>query len=100
MAHHLVSEHDQKAFCIYCKNEVPPTCWISEWDSEKHYKICPCPHCNKVLRISMDFEGSGHDEWNGLKPKVGVKKKKTIEDRVRVIEKQKVVSRTFPMTKQ
>ena len=96
MPHHLVSEEGLKTFCLYCKTEVHPTCWTSEWDSEKHYKKCTCNSCGKDLTIRINFEGSGHDSWNGNKFKSKIVKTGNIEDRIKIIEAPQIVSRRFP----
>jgi hypothetical protein len=98
MPHHLVSEEGQKTFCIYCKRDVPISGWTSEWHSETHYKNVVCK-CGKELHIKVNFEGSGHDSWNGKKFKSKIVKKKTIEDKVRILEGLKIVSSTHPKGK-
>ena len=101
MPHHLVSEGHQKTFCIYCKTEVPLEKWKSEWEFEGHYKKLKCPGCGKDIHIKMDFGGSGHDCWNGHKPDLNPvkKKKKNIEDAIKVLEGVEVLSRKFPKGK-
>jgi len=51
--------------CLYCKKDLEPSLWASQWDnlhhSEHHYKIIKC-ECGKKNWIKVDFFGSGHDE--------------------------------------
>lgn len=103
MPHHLLSEGELKTFCIYCKAEVPIKEWKSDWHLEMHYKTVKCS-CGKDLHVKAGFEGSGHDEWNGHKftSKITKKadgKKQNIEDKIRIVEKTKVVERKYPKMK-
>ncbi len=103
MPHQLVSEGHLKKFCIYCKTDVPMEKWESEFDSEGHYKTFTCS-CGKKLHIKMDFEGSGHDSWNEERfSQVKMKEqkgKKTIEDKIKVIDNfGEIVSRKYPSKK-
>ncbi len=96
MPHHLLSEGHLKTFCIYCKKGVPVDRWKSDFHSGMHYKSLACS-CGKELHIKVDFEGSGHDSWNGTKFTSKITKENTtIEDRIKVIESPKVVARHFP----
>ena len=90
MPHHLVSEISQKTFCIYCKREVPSNEWKSDWHLEMHYKTLKCTSCGRDLHIRVNFEGSGHDSWAGLK-KCG-----TIEEKIKTLEKIKILEEHFP----
>ncbi len=103
MPHHLVSEGELKTFCIYCKTEVPMKGWKSDWHSEMHYKTVKCS-CGRDLHVRVNFEGSGHDSWNGSNWKsVIVKKssgkKQNIEDKIKILETTKVVDRKYPKMK-
>lgn len=100
MPHQLVGEEHLKEICIYCKAKVPVENFRSEWFSEKHYKSLTCSCCGRKLHIAVDFAGSGHDSWNGngFKQKAG--KKKTIEDKITIIDNVgEIVSRSFPKKK-
>ena len=47
--------------CLYCRQELPGSKWISQWCSEElHYKTTRC-ECGKQNWIKVDFYGSGHD---------------------------------------
>lgn len=89
MPHHLVSEVHQKTFCIYCKKDVPLDRWESDFHSGMHYKTTKCSSCGRKLHIKVDFGGSGHDSWNGSRFKSKITKKgvKTIEDKLKVLER-------------
>jgi len=81
----MVGEENFISQCPYCLREAKPTHankWRSEFNREIHYKALRCS-CGKDLRIKVSFQGSGHDNWN--------KKKKTIEDKVKVIKKFEIV---------
>lgn len=98
MPHHLLNERELKTFCIYCKSEVPVISWKSEWHFEAHYKTVLCK-CGKSLHMKVNFEGSGHDSWNGKKftPKIlGKNSGKSIEDKIRIIEQPEIAARHFP----
>jgi len=98
MHHHLVSEPQQKTFCIYCGRNVPRNEWSSEWHLEAHYKTIKC-QCGKNLHIKVNFEGSGHDSWNWEKIRPAALKKKSIEDRIKILESPEVVERHYPKGK-
>jgi len=101
MPHHLTSEKELKTFCLYCKSDVPIDGWKSEWHSETHYKTTQCK-CGKDLHIKVNFEGSGHDSWNGKKFTSKITKKtkdETIEEKVKILEQPEVVARHFPKSK-
>ncbi len=89
--HHLIGEEDFKRLCPYCGRDVKPTHahkWHSEFIAEAHYKTLAC-RCGKELRIKVDFHGSGHDNWNKKKKEA----KKTIEDKIKEVNKVKVVKK-------
>lgn len=86
--HHLVREPDFVKQCPYCNREAKPTHmhkWRSEFHWGIHYKTLVC-NCGKELRVKVGFHGSGHDSWNK-------KKKESLDDKVKVIEKYKVVEK-------
>ncbi len=37
--------------------------WKSEWNPGHHYKKTTCDNCGKEVWVTVDFEGSGHDDW-------------------------------------
>jgi len=95
MSHHLVGEGHLKEFCIYCKKELPAKNWKSDFHLGMHYKTLTCS-CGKKLHIRVNFEGSGHDSWNGAGLMSKITKKSNIDDRIRVLEGAKVVERHYP----
>ena len=60
--HHLITEDHQLHSCIYCRAPVTDIRWQSEFDKTFHYKTTVCS-CGKRLRVKVNFQGSGHDEW-------------------------------------
>ena len=76
-AHHLIKEIDTKETCLYCGNKLKGETWNSEFETEFHYKTIVCSGCGKQNRVKVDFQGSGHDHWdgNGFKIKGNLEKK-------------------------
>ena len=61
--HHLINEIDQLAKCPYCKDHLNKNEWESFFELQHHYKETSCNKCGKMIRVKVDFEGSGHDDW-------------------------------------
>lgn len=67
MAHHNIKDHELRFTCVYCgKNLKEKFGWKSEHDSQFHYKTIKC-ECGKEVWMHAQFEGSGHDTWDGSK---------------------------------
>ena len=64
---HLITEEHLKDKCVYCNSELAD--WCSEFHMNKHYKTARC-RCGKKIRISVDFLGSGHDNWDTIEKRV------------------------------
>jgi len=60
----LLTEEDLKFSCHYC-HHVAGEDWKSEFYNHTHYKTTNCPGCGVKNSITVDFEGSGHDDWSG-----------------------------------
>jgi hypothetical protein len=60
----------QEGNCPYCKHHLNSADLNSHWDSSKHYKEITCQHdgCNKKFHLSVDFDGSGHDDFMNNNP--------------------------------
>ncbi len=65
-AHHLIKEITSKESCIYCGTMLRGRRWNSEFENFLHYKTTKCPECSSDNRLKVDFQGSGHDTWDGL----------------------------------
>jgi hypothetical protein len=50
--------------CMYCNKQLDRKKWKSHFNMHKHYKINRC-ECGKESRVDVDYESSGHEEWNG-----------------------------------
>jgi hypothetical protein len=48
----------------YCGAKIRGKEWESVWHGIKHYKHHKCS-CGKELWMTVDFDGSGHDSWDG-----------------------------------
>ena len=86
--HHLFTEEDFLRHCPYCKTDLTEKNsfkWKSVFQGELHYKIFNCD-CGNDLKIKVSFHGSGHDSWNK-------KNKKTIDDKIKEIEKIKEIKK-------
>lgn len=67
MPHHNLKEQEMRFCCVYCGKDLNKSAgWNSEHDSEFHYKAIRC-ECGKHVWIRAQFEGSGHDTWDGSK---------------------------------
>ena len=61
-AHHLITEGFTRTVCPYCWRTMNEREWGSEFEREVHYKSAVC-ECGKNIRLKVDFQGSGHDDW-------------------------------------
>lgn len=59
-------ESDQKIRCSYCKEDLKEKQWSSVWLNNIHYKTSDCD-CGNKNRITVQFEGSGDDKFNGIR---------------------------------
>jgi hypothetical protein len=60
--HHLISEEEVLQKCIYCGKGLDTKEWKSGFYVRKHYKTVKCS-CGKENKLTIKFEGSGHDDW-------------------------------------
>ena len=72
---HLIDNDFFKIACPYCLKSNEDMEWKSEFEMEMHYKSSKCD-CGKELKFRVNFNGSGHDSFNGSE------KKKSIEDKI------------------
>jgi len=61
--HHTIKERQTKDQCIYCGRFFDKDRWTSEHEINFHYKTIKC-ECGKEARITVNFIGSGHDDWD------------------------------------
>ena len=67
-AHHIIKPEDNKNHCIYCKSSLEDSRWSSEFVGFIHYKKIVSPTCKSKNIVRVDFDGSGHDSWDGKHP--------------------------------
>ena len=63
MVHFLQKAHLLEV-CENCKTDISSEEWKSEFYIDIHYKTTICPKCNNKQRVTVTYEGSGHDDWN------------------------------------
>lgn len=51
--------------CMYCSGGLDRKEWKSRFIGHKHYKVNSCKGCGKEARVDVEYEGSGHEEWDG-----------------------------------
>ena len=85
MIEHLGTEKHQKICCLYCKRDLEKKEWKSEFSGGTHYKTTKC-ECGQVVRIPVEFGGSGHDNWSGKEEKKTKNNIKTIESKINVVK--------------
>ncbi len=71
-AFHIIKEENLSQSCPYCSRSLGDKEFRSEFENPFHYKTTVC-ECGKKISVKVNFDGSGHDNWN---------KKKTIETRL------------------
>ena len=65
MPHHNLKEEDLKNQCLYCGETFSDKeQWNSKFELEKHYKTFNCSSCGKGHSVTVNFVGSGHDDWD------------------------------------
>ncbi len=73
--------------CTYCHNSFDGKRWFSSFIDGKHYKRIKCDSCGKEEMLEVDFEGSGHNGWDGTNAwKKDLKLKKKNDGKVKTLE--------------
>lgn len=86
---HIITSEHQRNVCPYCRRDVPED-WESEHLGNTHYKKVEC-ECGKVLRLTVNFMGTGDDSFNKKEKQTKLDDKiaKAEQENKRIIKNEK-----------
>lgn len=62
-SHQLIKGEGSVLKCLYCGTDFDVKKWESDHYMSKHYKTNECACCGKMVKMQVDFSGSGDDGW-------------------------------------
>ncbi|MCK5107217.1 MAG: hypothetical protein KAQ83_00665 [Nanoarchaeota archaeon] len=98
-AHHLLKSHDLEFICPYCRTELHEHEWNSEFSVSKHYKCTSCNKCKKKICITVNFHGSGHDNWREEKNLSQINSEEKLQKYEKVKKSKEIAKENQPLEK-